>query len=82
MAITCYPFFIENRLYIYNMQLASDSLSPALAGSFFITSTSWEAQEKNELLINLTPWKDLKTGCAKKAEHRTGHTVRSGYMKS
>ena len=43
MAITCYPFFIENRLYIYNMQLASDSLSPALAGSFFITSTSWEA---------------------------------------
>ena len=46
-------------------------MTPALAGRFFITSTTWEAQEKNELLINLTPWKDLKTGCAKKAEHRT-----------
>ena len=44
---------------------------PALAGGFFITSTTWEAQDKNELLINLTPWKDLKTGCAEKAEHKT-----------
>ena len=43
MAITCHPFFVENRLYIYNMQLASDSLSPALADSFFITSATREA---------------------------------------
>ena len=40
------------------------------AGGFFITSTTWEVQEKNELLIKLTPWKDLKTGCTKEAEHK------------